>query len=164
MPFAGYRNYTYDISVGEQGQNGYYWLSSPNGSSASQLYVNKDALRPSESEVRAFGQSVRCFKNDELLPVEQINAVLTYSPDGPTIITGSVQATLTSEMTIDVLSSGRTRANATTFTKIYTDNISEPVNFVNAYGIGQTLTVEIDWLDNTAPTCEVDYFPSILTS
>jgi len=68
LPFAGYRNYG-DASVSEHGSTGYYWSSSRYYSySAYKLLLVSTALRPQDSDTRARGLSVRCFRNSPAIP------------------------------------------------------------------------------------------------
>ena len=66
IPFAGYRNY-YDGKVYNTGSYAYYWSSSPRGGSnpyyAWYLYFYSSYVNPSYYSYRAYGQSVRCFKD-----------------------------------------------------------------------------------------------------
>lgn len=72
MPFAGYRH-SYNSSLNYQGSTGVYWSSSPRGSSypsyASSLSLNSSSVDADYGNgVRAYGYSVRCFKNSFELP------------------------------------------------------------------------------------------------
>ena len=66
LPFAGNRVY-YDGIVYDQGDYAFYWSSSPRGASNSKdtwlLILSPDYVDPSYNRNRAFGQSIRCFKN-----------------------------------------------------------------------------------------------------
>jgi hypothetical protein len=64
LPLAGYRNYP-NASKRDQNSVGYYWSSSPDmnaSSKAHYLVVNYD-LDANYNGGRAFGFSVRCFKD-----------------------------------------------------------------------------------------------------
>jgi hypothetical protein len=62
LPLAGRRN-RYDGSVINQGSYEYYWSSSPDGVYARGLRFYSFDVRPQVSSSRAYGFSVRCFKN-----------------------------------------------------------------------------------------------------
>ena len=68
LPFAGSRYYS-SAGVDSQGIYGYYWSSSR--SSTNNAYVlsfNSTALNPQNVKYRAYGFSVRCFKNSPVVP------------------------------------------------------------------------------------------------
>ena len=68
MVMAGYRGYS-SAGVGNQGSDGRYWSSSrDNSNDAYYLYFNSTALRPLSAYYRAYGLSVRCFKNSPVVP------------------------------------------------------------------------------------------------
>lgn len=74
LPFAGSRNYD-DASLNRKGSNGYYWSSSPySGSSISARYLNLGSsfVRAGSSRGRAYGYSVRCFKDSYVAPISYI--------------------------------------------------------------------------------------------
>ena len=59
IPFAGYRNYS-SGSVSSVGDNGYCWLSAPNGElSGHQLDLDMGGLSPQDGGDRCYGFSVR---------------------------------------------------------------------------------------------------------
>ena len=66
LPLAGYRYY-YDGAVYGQGDYARYWSSSPRGGSnpkgAWSLGFGSGTVLPSSDGGRAYGQSLRCFKN-----------------------------------------------------------------------------------------------------
>ncbi len=65
LPFAGYRDY-YDASVHYQGDYGYYWSSSPVvdfDNTASFMNLSLYSFGSEWHVERAYGYSVRCFKN-----------------------------------------------------------------------------------------------------
>jgi uncharacterized protein (TIGR02145 family) len=62
LPLAGYRSRV-STSAYDQGSSGYYWSSSPGGTNAHLLYFYSSYVYPQDSNNRAFGFSVRCFKN-----------------------------------------------------------------------------------------------------
>ncbi|MDD5213570.1 MAG: FISUMP domain-containing protein [Candidatus Gracilibacteria bacterium] len=62
LPMAGYRNY-YAGDFDEQGSYGRYWASSTNGDNTYYLNFYSTGLSPISSNNRAYGFSVRCFKN-----------------------------------------------------------------------------------------------------
>ena len=71
IPFAGNRSYP-SADLGGQGSDGNYWSSSPYGSDypndASNLYLNSSYVFANDSSSRAFGFSVRCFKDTYVAP------------------------------------------------------------------------------------------------
>lgn len=62
LPFAGY-HHRFDGIMFNQSSYGYYWSSSPNGTYGYRLYFGSSDVTSSDVSVRAFGFSVRCFKN-----------------------------------------------------------------------------------------------------
>ena len=70
MPFAGYRNNS-TAARSNQGSKSYYWSSSPtyDGSNrARYLLLNSSRVNAGNGFYRAYGLSVRCFKNSFELP------------------------------------------------------------------------------------------------
>ena len=68
LPFAGDRNYS-SAGVRNQGTFGFYWSSSrSNANSAYYLSFDSTALNPQGYNYRAFGFSVRCFKDFPVVP------------------------------------------------------------------------------------------------
>jgi hypothetical protein len=68
LPFAGRRNYS-SAGVDRQGTYGYYWSSSRRSASyAYNMNFNSTALNPQNYNNRAYGFSVRCFKNSPVIP------------------------------------------------------------------------------------------------
>jgi len=71
MPFAGFRKYSSaDLNI--QGSSGFYWSSSPYGSNypdcASRLYLDSSNVSANNNIYRAYGYTVRCFKNSYVAP------------------------------------------------------------------------------------------------
>jgi hypothetical protein len=62
MPMAGDRSYS-NASLINQGTNGLYWSSSPNGTNGYFMLFGSTNIDPSGINFRAYGFSVRCFKN-----------------------------------------------------------------------------------------------------
>ena len=65
LPFAGYRNYS-NANISDQGSYGYYWSSSPESADsnfARYLYLSSSYATANNTGNRAYGFSVRCFKN-----------------------------------------------------------------------------------------------------
>ena len=94
-----------------------------------------------------------------------ITGTLTYSPSTPT--SGSVEVTLTLNQSGTLTTSGWTEINATTFTKPYSDNVTnERVDFINSFGLTTGFQlVTIDRIDTNAPyALQVNYSPSTATS
>jgi uncharacterized protein (TIGR02145 family) len=73
MPAAGNRNNS-NGSLNNQGSNGNYWSSTPNGSNAYNLNFNSSNVNPGNNNNRSNGFSVRCVVeiNISLLAVECI--------------------------------------------------------------------------------------------
>ena len=85
MPFAGYR-YCSSAGVNSQGSSGYYWSSSHyDANNAYRLYFPPTALRPQDSEYRAHGYSVRCFKDSPVAPSDSWTTLY----DGGSVATGA---------------------------------------------------------------------------
>ena len=61
LPLAGYRSYN-SAGIYNQGSNGYYWSSSPNGINAYLLSFNSTNVYPTYSLNRANGHSLRCVR------------------------------------------------------------------------------------------------------
>jgi uncharacterized protein (TIGR02145 family) len=59
LPLAGNRNIS-NAGLYSQGSLGYYWSSSPNGTSAYYLYFTSSGVNPANTNNRANGFSVRC--------------------------------------------------------------------------------------------------------
>ena len=62
LPYAGGRNWN-NGPWNFGGSYGYYWSSTPNGANGYNLYFNSSNIDPSDISNRAYGFSVRCFKN-----------------------------------------------------------------------------------------------------
>lgn len=70
LPLAGYRYYL-DASLGSQGINGHYWSSSPHSASSNRaryLRLNPSSVTTDNDYFRAYGFSVRCFKDSPDAP------------------------------------------------------------------------------------------------
>ena len=71
MPFAGCRDYS-SASLNIQGSVGFYWSSSPYGSSypnnARYLSLDSSSVGTDDLSGRAYGFSVRCFKDSYVVP------------------------------------------------------------------------------------------------
>ena len=67
MPFAGLRDFS-SAAVSEQGEAAYYWLSTPydgiNNDQAHRLYFTSDSRDLNNTDYRANGFPIRCFKNE----------------------------------------------------------------------------------------------------
>jgi prepilin-type N-terminal cleavage/methylation domain-containing protein len=57
------RLYMTNASLNTEGLVGYFWSSSPNGTKAHYMYLGSTEVYPSFTSDRAYGYSVRCFKN-----------------------------------------------------------------------------------------------------
>ena len=78
LPFAGYRNNS-NASLNLQGSDGRYWSSSPSSAGSNyalHLYLDSSNVFADFSYYRAYGYSVRCFKD------EYVAKVITYNPNG----------------------------------------------------------------------------------
>lgn len=76
LPPAGVRNYS-NADVYDVGSNGYYWSSTPyNANLANYLNFSSSNILPQGRNYRAYGSSVRCFRNPPQ-PIE-----ITYDPNG----------------------------------------------------------------------------------
>ena len=85
MPFAGYRSNS-SSSVNTQGTYGYYWSSTAySADSAYRLYFYSSSLNPQHGNYRAYGFSVRCFKDSPTIP----DASWTTLYDWSSIATGA---------------------------------------------------------------------------
>lgn len=68
LPFAGYRN-RWNSTVSSQGSNGYYWSSTRyNNDYAYHFLFDRYDIAPQSSDPRAYGSSVRCFKDTPTIP------------------------------------------------------------------------------------------------
>ena len=76
LPPAGHRNYSPGLLT-YQGSNAYYWASTPNGINAYNLGINATYLSPQNNFNRAYGFSLRCFKNTPSVPVVDPDAFIT---------------------------------------------------------------------------------------
>jgi uncharacterized protein (TIGR02145 family) len=63
LPLVGFRHYASVSNIKNQGFHAYYWSSSPYSIYARSLYFDSYQVLASYAENRAFGYSVRCFKN-----------------------------------------------------------------------------------------------------
>ena len=91
LPFAGDRSY-YDASLNDQGSYGYYWSSSPNSASsniARDLYLGSSSVDASYLSNRAYGLSVRCFKDSYVAP--SISYTLELHANGGSVTTGTLE-------------------------------------------------------------------------
>ena len=71
LPFAGYRYYN-DASLNSRGSYGYYWSSSPYSASsniARYLSLDSSNVYADHDDDRAYGDSVRCFKDSYVAPI-----------------------------------------------------------------------------------------------
>jgi len=77
-----------------------------------------------------------------------ITGTISYSPDNSKgLITGSVTATLTLNITGTVTSKGRTPISATQRQKTYTSSVEEEeVDFISPVGMTGQVFVTIDWI------------------
>jgi hypothetical protein len=73
LPLAGIRNYSsYNYSITEQGKTAHYWSSSPhsiNSDASHYLGFGQNFVRAQGTNNRAYGMSVRCFKNSQPMAV-----------------------------------------------------------------------------------------------
>ena len=91
LPLAGNRSY-YDGAVYHQGNYAYYWSSSPRGGSnpkgAWSLFFYSNDVNPSDYSSRAYGKSLRCFKNSYVELPKTLN--LFFMSDGEEVWTWEV--------------------------------------------------------------------------
>ena len=82
IPFAGYRNIS-NATLSYQGSNGFYWSSSPYGSdypyNARYLSLYSSNVYADRSYYRAYGYSVRCFKDSYVASPESSNLIDTQA-------------------------------------------------------------------------------------
>jgi hypothetical protein len=81
IPLAGNRNYS-NASLDSQGSYGSYWSSSPfsaSSRSARDLYLVSISVNVSYNDYRAYGFSVRCFKDSYVASPESSNLVDTQA-------------------------------------------------------------------------------------
>jgi hypothetical protein len=90
---------------------------------------------------------------------------VTYSPS--TATSGDVLATLTLDMAVEMLSSGRTAVDGTAqlFTKVFSGNVTGEVVRFAANNLEGQANVTITRIDRTAPEAvSVEYTPNTATS
>ena len=79
MPMAGLRYYN-SADVYNVGSNGRYWSSTPlDANNAYYLYFYSSYIYPQYSEFRAFGFSVRCFKDIPVIPTSSWTTLYDWS-------------------------------------------------------------------------------------
>jgi uncharacterized protein (TIGR02145 family) len=78
LPRAGYRSNSNTALLTNQGDDAKYWSSSPYGSStpANSRYFSMSSSNVSAivSSNRNYGYSVRCFKDENIVPVLEFDA------------------------------------------------------------------------------------------
>ena len=96
LPLAAYR-YDSDGAVYGQGDFADYWSSSPRGGSfpegAWRLYFSSNVVVPSDGSYRAYGQSLRCFKNSYVKLPKTLN--LFFMSDDEEVWTWEVTENMT---------------------------------------------------------------------
>ena len=96
IPFAGRRDYS-SAALDYQGSRGFYWSSSPAGSVdlnlVRSLYLDSSPVSAGSHNYRAFGFSVRCFKNSYVAPKDQTKPEASISTTS-TLKSASQTATL----------------------------------------------------------------------
>ena len=83
LPFAGYRDNS-SASLNDQGSYGSFWSSSPNSASsnlARLLILDSSIVDAGNLDLRAYGLSVRCFKDSYVAPKTY---TLTFDSQGGT--------------------------------------------------------------------------------
>jgi hypothetical protein len=83
---------------------------------------------------------------------------VSYTPTSGAWTSGEVLITLTTSETITATPSGRTASGTNTYTKTYTANGSETVNFTDVAGNTGSVEVQVDWI--VVPTPSVPNAPS----
>ena len=88
-PLAGLRYLGSVSDVRYQDAHGYYWSSSPNGEKSRRLFFDSDSssVDASSSSYRAYGFSVRCFKNPEPQTGNIIPFITTWELPSNRVIT-----------------------------------------------------------------------------
>ena len=145
LPFAGLRNCS-SAGLVSQGSIGYYWSSSPYGSDypdiARGLYLDSSLVNASDYGHRAYGFSVRCFKDSYLAP-QSYN--LTFNSQG-----GSEVVTWTTmENTSRTRPSDPTKTNYT-FVNWYTSTGYDTIFDFSTTATANT-TVYAKWHYNSCP-------------
>jgi uncharacterized protein (TIGR02145 family) len=62
VPAVGYRNCNDDSTLGDAGNDGYYWSSNGSDSRAYRLNIYSSGMNPDGTELKALGFSVRCIQ------------------------------------------------------------------------------------------------------
>ena len=81
LPLPGRHNYS-DAYLGSHGSGGYYWSSSPSSAGSTDaryLYLDSSNVYTKYSHYRAYGHSVRCFKDSYVASPESSNLVDTQA-------------------------------------------------------------------------------------
>ena len=89
IPFAGRRDFG-DANVSGQGSSAYLWSSTPNGDDARYLFLNSSYVGASYNHPRAYGLSVRCFKNEYVPYNESDLLTVTFNFNGWSWSTASI--------------------------------------------------------------------------
>jgi len=96
LPLAGFRR-SYDGTVGGQGNYARYWSSSPRGGSnpghAWYSYFSSNIVSPRDISIRAYGQFIRCFKNEYIKLPKTLN--LFFMSDDVEVWTWEVTENMT---------------------------------------------------------------------
>jgi hypothetical protein len=86
---------------------------------------------------------------------------LTYTPDSAT--SGNVEVSIT--LNEAGIMAGRSTSDNLTFTKIYSANVTETLNFTDVVGNANSTGIFINWIDKTLPVAtNVSYSPSTATN
>lgn len=78
MPAAGFR-YWNDAAVYRVGEYGEYWSSTPYSHIAFSLFFNSSNLDTDKDDTRAFGLSLRCFKDEPVIPTSSWTTLYDWS-------------------------------------------------------------------------------------
>jgi len=85
LPLAGYRNFP-EATLTNHGNLGFYWSSSPDiatSNSAHYLYLYLSNVNASYNNSRAYGSSIRCFKDSSKAPE---TLTLTFNANSGTLL------------------------------------------------------------------------------
>ena len=142
LPFAGYRSYS-SSSVGNVGSNGYYWSSTAYSADFAYLLLfYSSSLIPQNGDRRAYGFSVRCYKDSPSL-------TLTFDSNG-----GSSVSSQTNFRWWQARSSkptNPTRANSTFVGWFADENLTQDFTFSSTTYVSENTTLYAKW------TCKDGY-------
>ena len=139
LPFAGYRYYS-SAGVLSQGSYGSYWSSSRNNTNyAYYLSFYSTALNPQNAYYRAYGFSVRCFKNSPTL-------TLAFNSNGGSSVTS--QTNFKWWQPRSTKPTNPTRANSTFVGWFKDANFQEEFTFSSTTYVSENTTLYAKWTCN----------------